>query len=54
MRLAVLCLAVSVALPSLARPQGPAFMISPEESSVQFSVKASVALEGKFEKWSTR
>jgi polyisoprenoid-binding protein YceI len=31
--------------------QGPVFTIAPEESVVQFSVKASVAIAGKFDKW---
>jgi polyisoprenoid-binding protein YceI len=51
MRLAVLCLFVSGAVPSLAQAQGPVFEITPVESTVQFSVKASVAIEGKFDKW---
>ncbi len=48
MRLAVFCLLASAVLPSLAHAQGPVFTIVPEESSVKFSVKASVALEGTF------
>jgi polyisoprenoid-binding protein YceI len=51
MRLAFLCLLVSAMLPSLSRAQAPVFKITPEDSTVQFFVKASVALEGKFEKW---
>jgi polyisoprenoid-binding protein YceI len=52
MRLAVLCLAASALLPSVSRAQAPVFVISPApDSSVKFSVKASVALEGTFEKW---
>ena len=51
MRLAVLCLLVSAMLPSVSRAQAPVFKITPEESTVQFFVKASVAIEGKFEKW---
>ena len=31
--------------------QVPVFAITPEQSTIQFSVKASVALEGHFEKW---
>jgi polyisoprenoid-binding protein YceI len=31
--------------------QVPVFKITPEESSVKFNVKASVALEGTFDKW---
>jgi polyisoprenoid-binding protein YceI len=51
MKLAVLCLFVSAVLPPLAQAQGPVFTITPVESTVQFSVKASVAIEGKFDKW---
>jgi polyisoprenoid-binding protein YceI len=38
-------------LPSLARAQGLVFTITPEESDVKFFVKASVAIDGKFNKW---
>ena len=51
MRLTILCLIASALLPSVSRAQAPVFAISQEGSSVQFSVKASVALEGKFDKW---
>ncbi len=53
MRLAVLCLLVSTVLPSvsLAQDQVPAFTVKPEESDVKFFVKASVAIDGKFNKW---
>jgi polyisoprenoid-binding protein YceI len=51
MRLAFLCLLVSAMLPSVSRAQAPVFKITPEESTVKFFVKASVALEGNFEKW---
>jgi polyisoprenoid-binding protein YceI len=51
MRLTVLCLLASAALPSVSQAQAPVFAITPEESSVKFFVKASVALEGNFEKW---
>jgi polyisoprenoid-binding protein YceI len=51
MRLAVLFLIASAMLPSLTRAQAPVFKITPELSKIDFSVKASVALEGKFEKW---
>src|SRR5271156_3285738 len=33
------------------RAQAPVFVITPEDSSVKFFVKASVALEGNFAKW---
>jgi polyisoprenoid-binding protein YceI len=53
MRLAVLCLLVSTMLPSvsLAQDQVPVFNVTPEESDVKFFVKASVAIDGKFNKW---
>ena len=51
MRSAVLCLLTFAALSSLSRAQAPVFSINPEESKVTFYVKASVALEGTFEKW---
>jgi polyisoprenoid-binding protein YceI len=40
-----------VLLPSLAQEQVPVFAITQEGSSVQFSVKASVSIAGKFDKW---
>ncbi len=51
MRLAILCLAASALLPSVSRAQVPVFVITPEDSSITFHVKASVDLTGKFEKW---
>ena len=55
MRLVIFCLVVSAVLPSLSRAQTaadvPVFAFSKEDSSITFSVKASVALEGKFDKW---
>ena len=51
MRLSALCLLASVLLPSLVHAQAPVFAITPEESTIKFSVKASVSLEGSFEKW---
>jgi len=53
MRLTILCLLASLALPSAARAQVPVFKITPQGSSIKFSVKASVALEGTFDKWSS-
>jgi polyisoprenoid-binding protein YceI len=38
-------------LPSVGRAQAPVFTITPQDSSVKFFVKASVALEGTFDKW---
>ena len=51
MRLAVLCLVASAVLPPLSRAQAPVFVITQEGSSIKFSVKASVAIAGDFEKW---
>jgi polyisoprenoid-binding protein YceI len=51
MRSILLTLFASVLLASVAQAQVPVFEISQEGSTVQFSVKASVALEGKFNKW---
>jgi polyisoprenoid-binding protein YceI len=51
MRLAVLCLLASVVFPSLSRAQVPTFKITTEDSSIKFAVKASVAINGTFDKW---
>jgi polyisoprenoid-binding protein YceI len=51
MRLTVLCLAASAMLPSLSQAQVPVFVITHEDSSIKFNVKASVAIGGDFEKW---
>jgi len=49
---AVLCLVSSAVFPSLSRAHAvPVFAITPEDSSIKFFVKASVALEGNFDKW---
>jgi polyisoprenoid-binding protein YceI len=37
--------------PSTTRAQVPVFTVTPEESDVKFFVKASVAIDGKFNKW---
>ena len=45
-------LAVSALLPPLVQAQAPVFVISPPpQSTIKFSVKASVAIEGTFDKW---
>ena len=45
-------LAASALLSPLAQAQAPVFVISqPPQSTVKFSVKASVAIEGTFDKW---
>jgi polyisoprenoid-binding protein YceI len=51
MRFAVLCLVASAALPSLAQDQTPVFVIATADSEIKFYVKASVAVNGKFDKW---
>jgi polyisoprenoid-binding protein YceI len=50
-RLAILCLIASAGFPSVSRAQAPVFKITQEDSSITFFVKASVALEGTFQKW---
>lgn len=50
-RFAALCLFVSVVLPSPGQETVPVFVIAREESKITFYVKASVALEGTFDKW---
>jgi polyisoprenoid-binding protein YceI len=48
------CLLANIAsavFPSLSRAQAPVFKITTEDSSIKFSVKASVAVNGTFDKW---
>ncbi|MGA7458665.1 MAG: YceI family protein [Candidatus Korobacteraceae bacterium] len=51
MRFAVFFFLASAVFPSLSQAQGPVFKITREDSSVKFSVKASVAIDGTFDKW---
>jgi polyisoprenoid-binding protein YceI len=52
MRIALLCLFVSVLLAPISRAQGvPIVELDHNLSTVQFYVKASVVLAGKFDKW---
>ena len=51
MRSVVLCLLAFAALPSLSQEPLPVFAITLEDSKITFYVKASVALEGTFDKW---
>ena len=53
MKIVAFCfVAVSALLPALSVAQAPVFAISPPPTSkVNFSIKASVALEGTFSKW---
>jgi len=50
-RLAVFFFLASAVYPSLSRAQVPVFRITTEGSSIKFSVKASVAINGTFDKW---
>jgi len=51
MRLAALGILASILMPPMAQAQVPVFAITKENSTVQFSVKASVTIAGKFDKW---
>ena len=51
MRLAILCFVASAVLTPLSRAQAPVYVITPEQSTIKFNVKASVAITGKFDKW---
>ena len=50
-RFAVFFFLVSAVFPALSRAQVPVFKITTADSSVKFSVKASVAINGTFDKW---
>ena len=49
--LTILCLLGSAVLPSVTRAEAPVFVLTPEDSSIEFFVKASVAIKGVFAKW---
>ncbi len=52
MRLAAICFLMSALIPSVSLAQDvPVFVITPVESSIKFDVQASVAIDGKFDKW---
>jgi polyisoprenoid-binding protein YceI len=51
MRLVTLCLLAVALFPAVSRAQVPVFKITTEDSSVKFAVKASVAINGTFDKW---
>jgi polyisoprenoid-binding protein YceI len=56
MRLVTLCLLAAAMFPAVSRAQVPdlkvpVFKITTEDSSVKFAVKASVAINGTFDKW---
>ena len=49
--LVVLCFLASAALPSLCQEPPPVFEVTPLGSTINFDVKASVAIVAKFNKW---
>jgi polyisoprenoid-binding protein YceI len=51
LRWAVVCLLAFVMFPSLSQAQAPVFEITPVVSTINFNVKASVAIVGTFDKW---
>jgi polyisoprenoid-binding protein YceI len=51
MRLPMLCLLACAVFPSLSGAQAPVFEVTPVSSTIKFDVKASVAIEGTFDKW---
>jgi polyisoprenoid-binding protein YceI len=51
MKLTILCLLAVTFLPSSSRAQGPVGVITKAGSSIKFNVKASVAIDGTFDKW---
>ena len=51
MRLPILLLLGSALLPALSQAQGPVLEVTKDDSSVKFHVKASVAIDGNFDKW---
>ena len=51
MRLAVFWFVASAILSPLSQAQAPVFVITQQESTIKFYVKASVSLAGSFDKW---
>jgi polyisoprenoid-binding protein YceI len=51
MRLAALYLAVLAVLMPVSKAQTPVFLVTPIQSTIKFNVKASVPIEGSFDKW---
>jgi polyisoprenoid-binding protein YceI len=49
--LAMLPILAAALLAPISLAQAPVFEIAPQQSTVKFSVKASVAIEGNFDKW---
>jgi polyisoprenoid-binding protein YceI len=51
MRLAVLCLFASAVLTPLGWTQAPVFAITPQTSTIKFSVSSSISIAGTFDTW---
>ena len=55
MRLSLFCILLSIMFSCVSQAQAddgvPVFKVTPVESSIKFDVEASVAIEGKFDKW---
>ena len=51
MRFAILCLLTSATLAPLSRAQAPVFAITPQTSTIKFSVSSSISIAGTFDKW---
>jgi polyisoprenoid-binding protein YceI len=51
LRFAVFFFLASAVFPSLSRAQVPVYKITTEDASIKFAVKASVAINGTFDKW---
>ncbi|HEX3407505.1 MAG TPA: YceI family protein, partial [Caulobacteraceae bacterium] len=51
MKWMLLGLVALLAAPSVVRAEAPVFTIVPEGSSVTFRVKASVPIQGRFDRW---
>ena len=55
MRPSLFCILLSIAFSSVSQAQSgegvPVFKVTAVESSIKFDVEASVAIEGKFDKW---
>lgn len=52
MRTVAVCISAILLLPRAGHAQAPIFAVASAESSIRFSVKSSVALAGKFDRWS--
>ena len=51
MKLAMLCFAAFTILTPLSQAQAPVYTITQQDSSINFSVSASISIAGKFDKW---